>query len=78
MRNGVVHVHILYFLEESEPLLGIAQADVSEGQHEVAMDGVLLLQVAVPDEQVGQRDGEIVHRLLLENVLLAVVDELVA
>ena len=41
------------------------------------MDGVLGVQRVVPDEQVGQRDGEIVHRHMVEEVLLAIVDELV-
>ena len=41
------------------------------------MDKVLGVKALVPDEQVGQRHGEVVHGLLLEHMLLAIVDQAV-
>ena len=55
----------------------VAHAIIAEGEHVLAVDGVLLVEGVLPDEQVGQRDSEVVHNLFFKDVLLAVVDELV-
>ena len=53
----------------------VAKATIAQGEHVEAMDAVSGIERAIPDEQVGQGYGEIVHRDVVEDVLLAVADE---
>ena len=55
----------------------VAHAVIAKGKHILAVDDVLLVEGVLPDEQVGQRDGEVVHSLMFEDMLLSVIDELV-
>ena len=73
----VVVVEGIDLSEVLQCALPVAHAVVAVGEHVLAVDEVHLVEVAFPDEQVGQRDGEEVHRDVVEDVLLAVVDELV-
>ena len=73
----MVIVEGLDFGKVFEGFRAFAHAVVAEGEHVLAVDDVLRVEGVLPDEQVGQRDGEVVHDLMLEDVLLAVVDETV-
>lgn len=73
----VVDVELLYLGEVTLGMCLVAQTSVAEGEHEEAVDAVLLVEVAIPNLKVGQRDGKVVHHLRLEEMLLAVADELV-
>ena len=73
----VVDVELLYLGEVTLGMGLVAQTGVAEGEHEEAVYAVLLVEVAIPNLKVGQRDGKVVHHLRLEEVLLAVADELV-
>ena len=71
----MVVVESLQFLQVALSVLHVAHTAVAESEHILAVDEVLRVERIVPDEQVGQRNGEVVHDLLLEDVLLSVVDE---
>ena len=73
----VVDVELLYLGEVTLGMCLVAQTGVAEGEHEEAVYAVLLVEVAIPNLKVGQRDGEVVHHLRFEEMLLAVADELV-
>ena len=59
-----------------ECLVLVAQTIVAEGKHILAVDKVLRVERVLPYQQVGQRHSEVVHDWMLEDVLFAVVDEL--
>ena len=82
----MITVPSLYLFEELhsplEVLIGIGtaslcQTEVPQGHHQLAVGGIFLLQVTIPDEEVWQRDGKIIHTHLVKDVLLSVVQELV-
>ena len=80
----VVVVEGFHFGQIVQSSLVVAQTEMAEGKHVLAVNDVLgvelcmsVLSASFPDEQVGQRNGEIIHGLLFEDVLFAVVDEFV-
>ena len=73
----MIDIHLLDLRKVALGMGLIAQSCIAEGKHEETVDAVLLVEVAIPNLQVGQRDGKVVHHLRLEEMLLAVADELV-
>ena len=57
--------------------LEVAEAHVAQAHQVEAVYAVLLVHVVLPDLQVGQGDGEVVHVEDVVEVLLAEVDEAV-
>jgi hypothetical protein len=77
VETQVVGVEGFGFGEVAAGMSNVAQTVVTEGKEVEAVDAVALVEAVVPDEQVGERDGEIVHRDVVEEMLLAVADEAV-
>ena len=80
----MVYVVGLYLSEIVLGVVFVAQAVVSECEHVETVYSVFRVEcgelvpaASFPDEEVGQRDSEIVHGDVVEDVLLAVVYELV-
>ena len=73
----MIDIHLLDLRKVALGMCLIAQSCIAEGKHEETVDAVLLIEVAIPNLKVGQRDGEVVHHLGFEEVLLAIADELV-
>ena len=73
----MIDIQLLHLSEVTLGMSPVAQPRVAEGEHEEAVYAVLLVEVAIPNLKVGQRYGKVVHHLRLEEVLLAVADELV-
>ena len=73
----MVDVQLLHFAEVTEGFLLVSYPCVAKGKHEEAVYAVLQVKVAIPYLQVRQGNGELVHRLFLEDVLFAIVNQLV-
>ncbi len=73
----MIHVECFSLSEEVSSLIGVAESVVAEGEHIEAMDAVLRVEfiASFPDEQVRQRNGKVVHGLMLKQVLQTVVHE---
>ena len=56
----MIVVKSLHFLQVALGVLHIAHTAVTEGEHILAVDEVLRVERIVPDEQVGQRDGDVI------------------
>ena len=50
----MVDVQTMYFVQPSGSSLHFAQAHIAQAHHVFAMDTVALIQVVLPDSQVGQ------------------------
>ena len=73
----MVLVSLLYLYEVLFCLGGIAHAEIAQSQHVFAVNHVACVERIIPNEQVGKRNGKIVHHLLFKEMLLAVVQQLV-
>ena len=72
----MIVVHFLYLTQVELGFCFVAHAVIAQGEHVQAVDAVKLVEVALPNQQVGQRYGKVVHHHMVEDVLLAVVNEL--
>ena len=73
----MVDVQLSCLAQIAHGLLALAHTGIAQGKHVEAVDAVLLIQIGVPHEQVGQRYGKVVHGDRIEDMLLAIVDEFV-
>ena len=73
----MVHVKRPNLGHEMKSLFPMAYTVITKGKHILTMYQILPIERIIPDEQIGQRHSKIVHGLMLEDVLFAVVDELV-
>ena len=63
-------IYKTYYKKKGQAVVDMNNASIDHGLND-------LVEVAIPNLKVGQRDGKVVHHLRLEEVLLAVADELV-
>ena len=73
----MVYVQGFSLFKIAVALFLVAKTIIAEGHHVFAVNLVAHLKVVFPYQEVGQGDGEIVHPYLVEEMLLAIVDQLV-
>ena len=62
----VVDVHATHFIEIAGGLRLLIQSEVAKGKHVFTVNLILAVKTVFPDEQIGQRNSEIVHGLRID------------
>lgn len=75
--NLMVYIQIHHFGNKPFSLGFIAQPQVSQSHHQIAMDFVANIQIVIPYQQIRQRYREIVNLHVVKQMLFTVLDQLI-
>ena len=73
----MIDVERQHFRKELMRFLYITQSAITQSHYIATVNAIALVEIIVPNGQIGQRNSKVVYATMVEEVFLAMLDELI-